>query len=219
MTRLMPPIISASIAHKVGFASHQNAVPILQELTLENVGGESFKDLTVSLEADPPFLDKKTWKIDTLRPGEKIRIADRDIRLSSTFLYELVENISGHITIEVRTGAPDSPSLVRECYPIELLPKLHWGGSGSMPELLPAFCMPNDPAVDRSLKGASDILQRAGKKSGIDGYGDRSRSRSWEIASALWSSIAGMALSYAYPPASFETEGQKAHQRDKLLKM
>lgn len=205
----MPPVISASIAQKVGFASHQNAVPILQDLTLENIGGEPFTELTVSLEADPPFLEKKTWKIDTLRPGEEIRVADRDIRLSGTFLYELVESVSGHITIEIRTGAPDGLSLVRESYPIELLPKLHWGGAGSMPELLPAFCMPNDPAVDKILKGASDILQRAGKKSGIDGYGDRSRSRSWEIASALWSSIAGMALSYAYPPASFETEGQK----------
>jgi very-short-patch-repair endonuclease len=213
----MPPVISASIARKVGFASHQNAVPILQELTLENIGGELFTDLTVSLEADPPFLERKTWKIDTLRPGEEIRIPDRDIRLSSTFLYELVESITGHITIEIRTGAPDSPSLVRESYPIELLPKLHWGGSGSMPELLAAFCMPNDPAVDKILKGASDILQRAGKKSGIDGYGDRSRSRSWEIASALWSSIAGMALSYAYPSASFETEGQKVRTPGSIL--
>jgi hypothetical protein len=217
MTLIAPPAIKATVAHKVGFASHQNAVPILNDLTLENVGDEPLTELTVSLEADPPFLEKKIWKIDTIRPGDEIRIGDRDIRLSGTFLSELVESISGHVDIEVRTGEPDSEPLVRESFPVELLSRIHWGGSGSMPELLPAFCMPNDPAVDKILKGASDILQRAGKKSGIDGYGDRSRSRSWEIASALWSSVAGIGLSYAYPPASFEIEGQKIRTPGSIL--
>jgi hypothetical protein len=71
--------------------------------------------------------------------------------------------------------------------------------------------------VDKILKGACDILQRAGKKSGIDGYGDRSRSRSWEIASALWSSVAGLGLGYTYPPASFEVEGQKVRTPGSIL--
>ncbi len=217
MTRIAPPAIKATVAHKVGFASHQNAVPILHDLTFENVGDEPLTELTVSLEADPPFLEKKIWKIDTIRPGDEVRIADREIRLSGTFLSELVESVSGHVNIEIRTGEPDSAPLARESFPVELLSRIHWGGSGSMPELLPAFCMPNDPAVDKILKGASDILQRAGKKSGIDGYGDRSRSRSWEIASALWSSVAGIGLSYAYPPASFEIEGQKIRTPGSIL--
>lgn len=217
MIRSVLPSIKATVARKVGFASHQNAVPILHDLTLENVGDEPLTELTVSLEADPPFLEKKIWKIDTIRPGDEIRIGDRDIRLSGTFLSELVESISGHVDIDVRTSEPDSDPLVRESFPVELLSRIHWGGTGSMPELLPAFCMPNDPAVDRILKGASDILQRAGKKSGIDGYGDRSRSRSWEIASALWSSVAGIGLSYAYPPASFEIEGQKIRTPGSIL--
>lgn len=33
-----------------------------------------------------------------------------------------------------------------------------------MSELLAAFVMPNDLAVDRLLKAASDVLRRAGKK-------------------------------------------------------
>ena len=169
MTLTTPPVIKASVAHKVGFASHQNAVPILHDLTIENVGEEPLTDLTVSLKADPSFLETKIWKIDTIRPGDEVRIGDREIRLSGSFLSELLESISGHVDIEIRTGEPDSLPLARESFAIELLSKTHWGGSGSMPELLPAFCMPNDPAVDKILKGASDILKRAGKKSGIDG--------------------------------------------------
>lgn len=213
----MPPTINATVAQKVGFASHQNAVPILHDLTVQNGSGEPLAELTVSLEADPPFLEKKIWKIDAIRPGAEIRISDREIRLSGTFLSELVESVNGHVVIQIRAGEPDRPPIASATHPIELLSKTQWGGSGSMPELLPAFCMPNDPAVDRILKGASDILQRAGKKAGIDGYGERSRSRSWEIASALWSSVAGIGLSYTYPPASFEIEGQKVRTPGSIL--
>ncbi|MER2268168.1 hypothetical protein [Methylobacterium oxalidis] len=48
-----------------------------------------------------------------------------------------------------------------------------------MSELLAAFVMPNDPAVDKTLRAASDVLRRAGKKDGIDGYEAKSRTRVW----------------------------------------
>lgn len=200
----------ATLAPKIGFASHQNSVPILQELMLKNTGEEPLTDVSVTLSADPAFLELKTWKIDSIRPSDEIQISDREIRLSGNYLAELVESVRGHIDIEVHIGDPEEESAVlRETYPVELLSKTHWGGIGSMPELLPAFCMPNDPAVDKILKAAGDILRRAGKNAGINGYEDRSRSRTWQLASAIWSSIAGLGLGYAHPPASFEVEGQK----------
>ena len=45
------------------------------------------------------------------------------------------------------------------------------------PELLAAFVMPNDPAVDSILKSASNILRRAGQNSSIDGYDSGERKR------------------------------------------
>ncbi len=78
-----------------------------------------------------------------------------------------------------------------------------------MPELLAAFVLPNDPAVDRVNKGAAEALRRAGKPSGLDGYTSGSRQRVWELASAIWASVASLKLDYSLPPASFETEGQK----------
>src|SRR6056300_738176 len=168
--------LNATLATKIGFASHQNSVPILQELVLENTGDTLLENLSITLSADPSFLEEKTWKIDAIKPGDEVRVSDREIRLSGTFLSDLVESIRGHVDIEVRVGESDEAPLIRETFPIELLSKTHWGGAGSMPELLPAFCMPNDVAVDKILKGAGDVLRRAGKNAGIDGYEDRSRS-------------------------------------------
>jgi len=67
------------------------------------------------------------------------------------------------------------------------------------------------------LKSASDVLRKAGKSDGIDGYEKKSRSRSWELASAIWSSVAGLKISYALPPASFETSGQKVRTPSAII--
>ena len=198
--------IRVSIASKTGFASHQNAVPLLRELTLENTGEEKVENLTVSISADPVFLEPKNWKVDCLNAKSTTHITDREVKLSGKLLADLTESLSGEVKLQVTKG----DEVLAECSsPVELLAKNQWGGCGSMSELLPAFCMPNDPAVDRMLKATSDVLRRAGKSDAIDGYESKSRSRSWELVSAIWSAVAGVGLSYALPPASFEEEGQK----------
>jgi hypothetical protein len=86
-----------------------------------------------------------------------------------------------------------------------------------MPELLAAFSMPNDPAVDRVLRDASTILHKAGKPDGIDGYKSGSRQRVWEVASAIYTAIGNLGISYALPPASFERDGQKIRLPGQIL--
>jgi len=144
-------------------------------------------------------------------------VRDREIYLEAGFLADLVESVRGEVNIEVRQDHAEGEVLWQKAFPIELLAKTHWGGTGSMPELLPAFCMPNDPAVDKVLKAASDVLRRAGKEAGIDGYENRSRSRTWELTSAIWSAVAGMGLGYVLPPASFEVSGQKIRTPGAIL--
>lgn len=208
--------VTASFALKIGFASHQNAVALLQDLSVENPREEALQYLTVRLSSAPHFLEGKSWKIDVLQPGASIRISDRNLNLDAAFLSDLTESIRGEILIEV-SQKEETPPLFSGRYPLELLAKNQWGGTGSMPELLPAFCMPNDPAVDKVLKAASDVLRRAGKESGIDGYKSKSRSRTWELVSAIWSAISGLGLGYSYPPASFEVEGQKIRTPGAIL--
>lgn len=105
--------------------------------------------------------------------------------------------------------APSGSILAEKVRPVELLAYNEWGGAGFMPELLAAFSMPNDPAIDRVLREASLLLRRAGKPDGIDGYKTKSRQRVWEIASAIYTAICNLGITYSVPPASFEQDGQK----------
>jgi hypothetical protein len=159
--------INAAIAAKVGFASHQNAIPLIRELSVSSTAERVSEGLKLSLFADPPFVKPKSWRIDSLAPGDTLRIPDRDIALNATLLHDLSESLSGTVTFLLADR--DDAKLAEVSQPVELLAHNQWGGIGAMAELLPAFVMPNDPAVDRVLTAASDVLRRAGKPDGLDG--------------------------------------------------
>ncbi|WP_263262392.1 DUF3320 domain-containing protein [Pseudomonas sp. RIT-PI-S] len=198
--------IEALIARKIGFASHQNAVPLIRELSVWNQQETNLENLVLTLSTDPEFVESRTWHIDRLNVGDRLGINDRDIKLNAGYLSGLSESLTADVVVRL---SQDDNLLVEQRFPTELLARAEWGGLSAMPELLAAFCMPNDPAVDRVLKAASQVLRRAGKKDGIDGYESKSRTRTWELASAIWSGVCSFQLSYALPPASFEQQGQK----------
>lgn len=207
--------IEAAIAAKIGFATHQNAIPVIRDLSISAPSDGADTNLTLSLTADPPFVQVKTWRIDAMMPGDTLRVTDRDVALNATLLHELTESLIGSLTLTLTDHA--GAVLAERLHPVELLAHNQWGGVGSMAELLPAFVMPNDLAVDRVLKGASDVLRRAGKPDAIDGYQSGKRERVWELTSAIWSAVAGLRISYALPPASFERAGQKIRTPSQIL--
>lgn len=199
--------IHVTLVEKINFACHQSAFAVLRELQIENLDSEQdMADLSITLEASPAFLKQKTWTVDRLAAGGLLSMKDRDLELDGGFLFGLTESMRGTVSIRVRQG---DEVLAEQLIPVELLACNEWGGAGYMPELLAAFCTPNDPAVDRLLGQASQILRKAGKPDGIDGYQSNSRERVWLLASAIYTAIIRMQLGYALPPASFENHGQK----------
>ena len=206
--------LNATVSSKLGLASHQNAVPLLRQLTITNDGNEALGDLVVAFDPSLPFAETKSWRIDRLDADSAIDLPDRDIGLKEGFFADLNESIRSSIHFHARSA---SGELAEQHVAVELLARNDWGGVGSMPELLPVFCTPNDPAVDRVLKAASDVLRRAGRPDGIDGYEARSRQRAWELAAAFWSAVCGYQISYALPPASFAQNGQKIRTPSQVL--
>jgi len=207
--------IDALLVGKVGFASHQNSVPVITDLVVRNSGNEAVEQCILKLESDPPFLAPREWKLDRIEAEGEIQIRDSNVKLSGSELSGLTEALNA--TIILTLHGREGENLARHESPIELLAYNQWGGAGSMAELLPAFAMPNDPAVDSVLKAASDALRRSGIDDQINGYHSGERTRVWELVSAIWTAIAGMRLSYALPPASFETQGQKIRTPSQIL--
>ena len=207
--------LHAETAPKLNFASHQSSFAFLRELTVENKSAdERLESVQVTLESDPGFLRPKSWVLDRLPPGAVVPIEERDIRLDGAFLLDLSDAVSGHVVFRVEH---DGVTIAEQARPVELLAYNEWGGAGFMPELLAAFSMPNEPAVDRILRDASLLLRKAGKPDGIDGYQSGSRKRVWETASAIYAAVCNLRISYAAPPASFERDGQKIRLPGQIL--
>nr|WP_235044546.1 DUF4011 domain-containing protein [Methylohalobius crimeensis] len=215
MEKTIATAIHCETAAKLNFACHQSAFAFLRELRIENADHDTrLDDVFVSLSSNPSFLKPKSWRLDRIAPEGSISVKDRDIELDGDFLLALADAVRGTVTITVEK---DGSVLAEEKKPVELLAYNEWGGAGYMPELLAAFSMPNDPAVDSVLRDASLILRKAGKQDGIDGYKTGSRQRVWEIASAVYTAICNLGITYSVPPASFERDGQKIRLPSQVL--
>ena len=200
-------VIHWAMAAKVNFACQQSSYPVLRDLRIENLSDDkTLEGLTLRLTADPAFIKPRVWHLDRIAPSGIIPINDRAIDLEGTFLLDLSDAVRGTVTLSVEQAGE---TLAEARKPIEVLAYNEWGGAGFMPELLGAFCTPNDPAIDRILHKAATALRDANRPDALNGYESGSRQRVWEMASAVYTAIANLGLAYALPPTSFERDGQK----------
>jgi very-short-patch-repair endonuclease len=212
--------VQAFFCSKLSFATHQTAVPVLRELRVTNNADVACENLELEISADPPVFLPRLWKLDRLQPGSSIVIHNRDLELNSSFLLSLQEAVRARVLLKLwpdSTRGDAADCLATESYPVEILAANEWGGAGSMAELLAMFVQPNDAAVARILKASADVLRNGGKPDKLDGYEAKSRTRSYELASAIWSAVSGLRLTYALPPASFEIQGQKIRAPQQIV--
>lgn len=201
--------ISADIAGSFTYASYQNAIPVVRSIVIENHTGRHFNSCLVELSSSPSFLRPKSWTVDRLTPGDNLSLSDRKVELDAAYLAGLNEAERGEITLRLTANG----EVVDERhFPVRLLARDEWGGVSDMVQLLPAFAMPNDPAIARILRAAAERLLANGHSGGLDGYQSGDPQRAYLLSAAIYSAIVGLALHYAEPPASFESRGQKVRR-------
>ena len=211
---IMTPFIEASLASQITFATHQCAVAVVGEIVIHNPTNDAIEDLVVQLVCDPPILAPRAWVIDRIGPKSETRVRDRSVSIDGGTLSRLSERVRATVTIQLLQGDVVLHESHRD---LIALARNEWGGASSMPELLAAFVMPNDPAISEILRDAGEILRRSGKQPSLNGYQSRSRERVWELTSAIWAAVSARRLIYAEPPASFETAGQKIRMPSDVL--
>jgi hypothetical protein len=201
-----------SLADQIGAAFHQNAIPVLKELIVENRIGRDLRDLKLEITSEPPFTVATSWRIDELADGKSIPVGNPDVQLDGGYLNKLTEAVRGSLQLTLREGETE---IARESFDIRLLPPSQW--SGAAPELLAAFVRPNDPAIDHMLRVAATKLEAAGRSTALDGYVSASKARVWEMAEAIWAALVELRIRYVLPPASFERSGQKVRGPSEIL--
>ncbi|MDS9469037.1 DUF3320 domain-containing protein [Paracoccus sp. MBLB3053] len=206
--------LTAEIRSKINFASSQNGVSVLRGLRVANHGKAAVRDVTLHLSATPPFLREKSWRLDSVAPGGEIVLTDLDTTLDTAILGGLDEAELGQLHFRLTV---EEATIHEASVGIELLARDEWGGLAEMESILAAFVSPNHAQVARLLKEASQLLEASGQAAGIEGYQADDPRRVWMIAGAIWSAATGLGLSYAVPPASFERQGQKIRDPERIV--
>lgn len=198
----------------LGYASIQNAVPIVRTLRLTNRSEHTFENIEVRLRCNPAFAQPVTLRFDVLVPGEIRRISPLDLTPDHSYVADLQEAVRASIDVVVQSG---SQELGRASQPISVLAYDQWAGTRALPELLAAFSMPNNPAVDGLIGKASKLLRAQYADLQMNGYQSKSRDVVWKQVSAIYSTLAAESLHYAEPPASFGVDGQKIRTPDRIM--
>lgn len=71
--------ITADLAATFTFASHQNSIPVIRSIRVDNLTTDSLENTRLELTSSPPFLRAKTWTIDRIVAGEGVALSDRRI--------------------------------------------------------------------------------------------------------------------------------------------
>jgi very-short-patch-repair endonuclease len=201
-------------ADAFNYAAWQNAVPLLQSVSLDNSAGSRLSALTIEMSGTPAFVRPKRWVVDELSPGEILPLRDIDLEVDPDFLDRLDEAVRGVLTFQVICCGVLQTEVK---HLLRVLSRDEWGGMNSMGELLPAFVTPNDPTLASLLKSAALLLGKHGHSTGLDGYQSGDPNRAYMLAASLWSVVAERSLSYANPPPSFEQGGQKTRRVGTVL--
>jgi hypothetical protein len=205
--------LTASAQPVLNAALWQNHVPVISELVVTNASQSTIDDISIDLSMTPPILLPHVWRIDRLAAGQSMRLADLDVQLDGAMLSGMSEAVRGSLSFVVKgAGIPES-ELRRD---ISVLAFNEWGGTRSIPDILAAFVQPNDPAVTRIARQASDLLRQSGKPDGMEGY-QQSKARAWEQAQAIWGAVCRLDIRYINPPPSFVAGGQRIRSPERIV--
>jgi very-short-patch-repair endonuclease len=195
------------VAHDlaINYAFQQNAIPVVKELRFQN-DGVARKDLVIRVSTEPEFAAPAEIHVQSVDANGEFHVSPLDLKLSPGFLSALNEKVAGWLKVEVVEG---DEVICRRTEAVSLLARNEWCGLVSLPEILAAFILPNDPAVMPILSRASDLLRESTGRAALNGYQDKSRKRAWAQVAAIYKAVAELGIRYINPPSSFENTGQK----------
>ncbi|MEO5955547.1 MAG: hypothetical protein ABIR36_07650, partial [Nitrospiraceae bacterium] len=163
-----PPVVVQIMADPtVSYASYQNNVPLLRGLSITNVTDEVLRDVEVSVRCEPEFADAVRLQFERFDPRETRRIDALDLKFRHQYLAELNEAERGRVVVRVSSAGVE---LACTNHRVDVLAYDQWAGTRALPELLAAFSLPNNPAVDRLIFQAGELLAQAGDGRSMNGY-------------------------------------------------
>ena len=206
--------IKIEMRDAVSLASQQNGYPLLRRIRVKNRSEETARDVRVTLSFDPPFASAGEVVIGDIPAGKSGSADNIPVSISTEFLANLTEPVSGTVTVSVRCAGEEESREVTKG--VRLYQYDRWEGD-DYPELLACFCVPNNPALRPIIKRASEILSKRTGDPSLNGYQSGDPSRVLQMAGAVFDAVKELGITYSNHPASCGEPGQRIRMPEEIM--
>lgn len=196
------------------FALYQNDVPPIRGIRILNQTGDPIDGLTLYIHSEFDFFKDFEVGLPAIPSGKPVDLDDPKLVINGRTLAELTEAVTTTITVELRKGEEALCSCRGQ---MQVLAYDQWQGGETYQDLLPAFVLPNHPAIPALLHDTAERLQKWGKEPSLEGYQRNDPNRVRDLAAAAYAAIQKKNIIYAEPPASFSIPGQRIRTPETIL--
>lgn len=196
------------------YALYQNDVAPIRGIRILNRTGDPVEGLTLHIYSDFDFFKEFEVPLPAIPSGKPVDLEDPRLVINGRTLAELTEAVSAVVTVELRRNG----ETVCGCRgQMQVLAYDQYHGGKTYKDLLPAFVLPNHPAIPALLHDVSERLGKWGKPTSLEGYQKKDPNRVRDLAAAAYAAIQKKNIVYAEPPASFSVPGQRIRTPETVL--
>ena len=185
------------------FSLSENKVAPIRGVQLINKTGKQAYGLKLKVSSDLDFFTPFELSIGKIPADRNVYLEDITLPANGAYLANLTEAITATVTVQLMHG----DDLIDQCQDeMRLLAYDQWSGDNY---LLPAFIMPNHPAIISLKKEVAAYLEKKGEDFALEGYqGERFREHNENrirlFMEAAYAVIQEKKIYYSDPPTGFE---------------
>ena len=206
--------LTCKIDKVLNYAMIYNGFPIIHDICIKNTSDIDLQNLTLNITTDNGMIKPFIQGIELIKSEEDIHFNELEVQIDAQYLSALTEKDICQLTISVKQA---DETLVSDTMKLTALAFDEWPGVLVNPELLASFVMPNHPVVNSMIQLASQYLDKWTKDPSLAGYQYGDPNRVKNMAAAAYAAIQQKNITYAEPPSSFESSGQRIRLADAVL--
>lgn len=188
--------LTCSIDDVLTYATVHNGSHIVRDIGIKNVSEADLDHLLVRISSNNELTEEFKLGIEKIKPGEKLHLKNLNVPVNAEYLASLTERSSCQLTVGVYSEEHLLASEVTN---------------------ITAFAMPNHPVVTSMIQLAAKYLETWTGDPSLAGYQFDDPNRVKNMAAAAYAAIQQKNITYAEPPSSFETFGQRIRLADAVL--
>lgn len=206
--------LTCKIDKVLNYAMIYNGFPIIHDICIKNTSDIDLQNLTLNIVTDNGMIKPFIQGIELIKSEEEIHFNELEVQIDAQYLSALTEKDICQLTISIKQA---DETLVSDTKKLTALAFDQWPGVLVNPELLASFVMPNHPVVNSMIQLASQYLDKWTKDPSLAGYQYGDPNRVKNMAAAAYAAIQQKNITYAEPPSSFESSGQRIRLADAVL--